>query len=163
MVAEPGEFGQVGFHGVAGRSSPSFPRGGSRSLRWADFTGHPSAAAEALEHVTTVMDPLHVMALIGERLDCALNASCKKPSATGTEPGTCLPGLPHSLDPGQAADHDTTTPSRRSMFSLRTHPYRVRRHLESLPDRSWYLPDRRGKTMATLICHPENRRPRPTA
>lgn len=33
------------------------------------FTGYKTAASEAIEHVTTVMDPFHVVALAGEKLD----------------------------------------------------------------------------------------------
>ena len=33
------------------------------------FTGYKSAAVEAIDTVTTVMDPYHVVALVGDKLD----------------------------------------------------------------------------------------------
>ena len=33
------------------------------------FTGYKTAAVEAIDTVTTVMDPFHVVALVGDKLD----------------------------------------------------------------------------------------------
>lgn len=84
---------EEGVQGLARRTGPGVP-GPYRGGRHGQFTGYKTAATEAIDEVVTVMDPFHVVALAGDKLDtCADNACNGKPSAVAAVPVTPLFGI----------------------------------------------------------------------
>ena len=64
------------------------------------FGGYKTAATEQLPEATAVMDPFHVVALAGAKLDLSANASSSRPAVTAAAPAIRSTGCGAPCAPG---------------------------------------------------------------
>ena len=84
------------------------------------FAGYKTAATEVIPEAVTVMDPFHVVALAGAKLDLSANASSSRPLVDAATPVTRSTGPPHPADPTPAADQPPVHPADRGIRRRRT-------------------------------------------
>ena len=75
------------------------------------FAGYKTAATEVIPDAVTVMDPFHVVALAGAKLDACRHASSSRPWAGAVMPATRSTGFGASPAPASSCSRLASTPA----------------------------------------------------